>query len=109
MSRPYFLRAFHGPYVKILNSDFRHHNMLYTSGINSMPQRHLFDYRHHIKGNNGMWFCEDDPAIIDQWIQYYNGFAKWIATVNLCEDSRVSQMGLNLKTDKFRLSNFRPI
>ena len=87
--------------VKLTNESGTHRYFQYTEGLN-------IDYKKFgATTKYGLYFC--DINTICEWNKYYSDPLKYIWDVSIPSDARVVICNNKFKTDKFNLSNKRPI
>ena len=91
-------------YVKLTTKNCIHNGYQYKEGLNCLNGE--FNHK-KILGSGGLYFCPKEYFYL--WIIYDDKFMYYIWDVELCEDSKIVDMGDTLKTDKFILKNKRTI
>jgi hypothetical protein len=92
-------------FVKLTTEDCIHNGYQYKEGLNCLNGEFNNE---KICDSGGLYFCRKED--IGKWCTY--GFYKimyYIWDVELCEDSKIVDMGDKLKTDKFIIKNKRTI
>ena len=90
-------------FYKLLNSDLTHHGFIYKEGLNVLKEP--FNTKNEC-GASGLYYCSLDE--ITQWIDLTNKITL-IADVRFLPDSQFVKFDNKSKTDKFILSNIRPL
>jgi hypothetical protein len=91
-------------YVKLTTENCIHNGYQYKEGLNCLNGEFNNE---KICGSSGLYFCRKED--IGKWIDYGYKIMYYIWDVELCEDSKIVDMGDKLKTDKFILKNKRTI
>ncbi len=91
-------------YFKLTTEDCIHNGYQYKEGLNCLEGEFNNE---KIFGSGGLYFCCYE--VIPKWIIYNKKLMYYIWDVELCEDSKIVDMGDKLKTDKFILTNKRTI
>ncbi len=91
-------------YVKLTTENCIHNGYQYKEGLNCLNEE--FNNQ-NICCSGGLYFCRKKD--ICKWIYYNDKNMHYIWDVELCEDSKIVDMGDKLKTDKFILKNKRTI
>ena len=91
-------------YVKLTTENDTHNGYQYKEGLNCLNG----EFNNEKKcGSGGLYFCREED--IGKWTWYNGKQMHYIWDIELCEDSKIIDMGNKLKTDKFILSNKRSI
>jgi hypothetical protein len=91
-------------YVKLTTEDCIHNGYQYKEGLNCLNGEFNNE---KICRYGGLYFCRKEN--IGKWTVYNGKQMYYIWDVELCEDSKIVDMGDKLKTDKFILTNKRTI
>jgi len=91
-------------YVKLTTKDCIHNGYQYKEGLNHLNGK--FNNQ-NMCCSGGLYFCSKDD--FSKWMFYNNNMMYYIWDVELCKDSKIVNMGDQLKTDKFILKNKRII
>ena len=91
-------------YVKLTTENDTHNGYQYKEGLNCLDGEFNNE---KICDSGGLYFCRKED--IYKWINYNDKVMHYIWDVELCEDSKIVDMGDKLKTDKFILKNKRTI
>ena len=89
-------------YVKLTTENDTHNGYQYKEGLNCLNGEFNNE---KICDSGGLYFCRKED--IGKWINYNDKVMYYIWDVELCEDSKIVDMGDKLKTDKFILTNKR--
>jgi hypothetical protein len=91
-------------FVKLTYEDCIHNGYQYKEGLNCLNGEFNNE---KICGSGGLYFCRKEDT--GKWCNYGYKLMYYIWDVELCEDSKIVDMGDKLKTDKFILKNKRTI
>ena len=91
-------------YIKLTTENNTHNGYQYKEGLNCLDGEFNNE---KICGSGGLYFCRKEDSY--KLINYNDKVMYYIWDVELCEDSKIVDMGDKLKTDKFILSNKRSI
>ena len=92
------------PLVKLTNGSCVHNGMKFVEGCN--VDRNVFDPTRTC-GPDGLYFCKQDDIMM--WLDYGYDSMVYMWDVELPDDARVVIYDDKLKSDKFILSNKKPI